>query len=128
MVTLEKLDMGVYIAFTRHVTYASLIKHIGSGGWIMTNKIKSFFIKCKKRTWPILSDLDSPTLGNKGFILWSKQNLFFQEKAGNLKQARLAHFASSGSQSEHRVHIISPASGANNVIQLVKYLLKDTLT
>ena len=29
MVTLEKLDMGAYIAFTRHVTYASLIKHIG---------------------------------------------------------------------------------------------------
>ena len=95
MVTLEKLDMGVYIAFTRHVTYASLIKHIGSDGWIMTNKIKSFFIKCKKRTWPILSDLDSPALGNKGFILWSKQNLFFQETAGNLTQARLAHFASS---------------------------------
>ena len=128
MVTLEKLDMGAYIAFTRHVTYASLIKHIGSGGWIMTNKIKSFFIKCKKRTWPILSDLDSPALANKGFILWSKQNLFFQETAGNLKQARLAHFASSGSQSEHRVHVISPASRANNVIQLVKYLLTDTLT
>lgn len=73
MVTLEKLDMGAYIAFTRHVTYASLIKRIGSGGWIMTNKIKSFFIKCKKRTWPILSDLDSPASVNKGFIIWSKQ-------------------------------------------------------
>ena len=122
--------MGVYIAFTsRHVTYASLIKHIGLGGWIMTNKIKSFFIKCKKRTWPILSDFDSQDLANKGFIIiWSKQNLFFQETAGNLKQARLAHFVGSGSQSEHRVHIISPASRANNVIQLVKYLLTDTLT
>ena len=120
--------MGAYIAFTRHVTYASLIKHIGLGGWIKTNKIKSFFIKCKKSTWPILSDLDSPDLANKGFIIWSKQNLFFQETAGNLRQARLAHFASLGSQSEHRVHIISPASRANNVIQLVKYLLTDTLT
>ena len=76
-------------------------------------KIKSFFIKCKKRTWPILSDLDSPALVNKGVIIWSKQNLFLQEKAGNLKQARLAHFASLGSQSERRFHIIFPACRAN---------------
>ena len=76
-------------------------------------KIKSFFIKCKKRTWPILSNLDSPALVNKGVIIWSKQNLFLQEKAGNLKQARLAHFASLGSQSEHRFHIIFPACRAN---------------
>ena len=74
MVTLEKLDMGAYIAFTRHVTYASLIKHIGLGGWIMTNKIKSFFVKCKKRTWPIPSDLDSPKP-------WSiKDSLYGQDK------------------------------------------------
>ena len=30
METLEILDMGAYIALTRHITYASLIKHIGS--------------------------------------------------------------------------------------------------
>lgn len=47
----------------------------------MTNKIKSFFVKCKKRTWPIPSDLDSPKPWSIKDSLYGKTKSFLSGKS-----------------------------------------------
>ena len=42
----------------------------------------------------------------------------FGNKAGNPEQARWAHLARSGSQSEHRIRFILPARGASRILRL----------
>ena len=63
------------------------------------------------------------SLINKGFIIWpkdyTKKFRFCGNKAGNPEQARWAHLARSGSQSEHRIRFILPIRGASNIIRHV---------
>ena len=54
-------------------------------------------------------------------------------KAGNLKWARQAHLARSGSQSEYRICFILPARGASHIInviivQLCTYYIQSVLS
>jgi len=60
----------------------------------------------EKRTMLIFSLLDRTSLVNERFIMWHKNTIFLQEKAGSPKQARKPHLACSDSQSQHRIWFI----------------------
>ena len=83
----------------------------------------------QKRTRLLFSHLDLTILINKGFIIWSKRELFLRgENVGNPKQARLAHLACLGSQSECKIHFTLPARGFRLIDMMLLPLLIYKLT
>ena len=49
---------------------------------------------------------------------WTSAKFYCENKTGNPEQTILAHLASSGSQSEHRIRLILPTRGACHIINI----------
>ena len=82
----------------------------GQDGWILA-KFFFAFLWTKTKT------------GLNGLKITPKDFRFCRTNAGNSEQARYAHLAHSGSQLEHRIHFILPASGASHIINYITVII-----